>query len=188
MKGNFPACDAFTAPAEAGLSMDPQDPGNWTGGKVGLGELRGTKYGIAASAHPGVNIAALTPEMAAGIRQAQYWAPNSCDALPAGLDLMVYDEDVNAGDARSAKLLQQVLGLTQDGVIGQETLAALVGRAAADVVHGLADAQGAFYRSLPGFVHDGTGWMARLERRLDAALAMASTSTPVVPLASVKGA
>ena len=28
-------------------------------------------------------------------------------------------------------------------------------------IKALADAQGEFYLSLPGFIHDGTGWMAR---------------------------
>jgi lysozyme family protein len=174
VRGNFAACDAFTAPAEAGLSMDPQDPGNWTGGQVGVGELRGTKYGIAASAHPGVNIAALTPELAAGIRQAQYWMPNRCDDLPRGFDLMVYDEDVNAGDARSAKLMQAILGVNQDGVIGDKTLQAMRSRGVTDLITALSRGQAQFYQSLPGFPHDGKGWMARLQLRTVAALKMAA--------------
>jgi hypothetical protein len=37
---------------EGGLSMDERDPGNWTGGAIGKGELRGTKYGISAQTYP----------------------------------------------------------------------------------------------------------------------------------------
>ncbi|MFC0406768.1 hypothetical protein [Roseomonas elaeocarpi] len=37
---------------ERGLSMVSTDPGNWTGGQVGKGKLKGTKYGIAAASYP----------------------------------------------------------------------------------------------------------------------------------------
>ena len=50
----------FTLHHEGGLSLDRRDTGNWTGGKVGLGRLVGTKYGIAASAHPMLDIRGLT--------------------------------------------------------------------------------------------------------------------------------
>lgn len=179
MDWNFNECDAFTAPAEGGLSLDPQDAGNWTGGKVGVGELRGTAYGIAASAHPGLNIAALTPQLAREIRRAGYWAPNSCGALAAGVDLMVYDEDVNAGDARSARLLQGVVGVARDGVIGPVTLAAVRRLAAVDLITQLSAAQAEFYRELASFALYGRGWMARLERRTQAALLMAKAPAPV---------
>ncbi|RYC28946.1 hypothetical protein D3273_26555 [Lichenibacterium minor] len=42
----------FTLHHEGGSSVDPRDPGNWTGGKRGRGKLVGTKYGIPASSHP----------------------------------------------------------------------------------------------------------------------------------------
>ena len=33
---------------EGGLSLDPNDRGNWTSGVIGKGELKGTKFGIAS--------------------------------------------------------------------------------------------------------------------------------------------
>jgi lysozyme family protein len=170
---NFAACDAFTAPAEGGLSMDPNDPGNWTGGRVGAGVLMGTKFGIAAADHPGVNIAALTPAAAQAIRQAEYWTPNGCDGMPSGVDLMLYDEDVNAGNHRSALILQGVLELVQDGSIGPVTLRAVAEISPALLINQMAVAQGVFYRSLALFAQDGHGWLARLEQRRVAAYGMA---------------
>ena len=41
---------------EGGYSTDRRDPGNWTGGKVGVGVLKGTKYGIAANTYPNLDI------------------------------------------------------------------------------------------------------------------------------------
>lgn len=35
-------------PHEGGFQCDPKDRGNWTGGRVGVGELKGTNRGIAA--------------------------------------------------------------------------------------------------------------------------------------------
>lgn len=41
---------------EAGYSNDRRDPGNWTGGIVGKGQLKGTKFGIAANTYPNLDI------------------------------------------------------------------------------------------------------------------------------------
>ena len=66
------------------VSLVRADPGNWTDGKVGVGELKGTKYGIAASAHPTLDIAGLTLPAAEAIYEREYWTPAGCEALPAG--------------------------------------------------------------------------------------------------------
>ena len=41
---------------EGGFSLDPNDPGNWTGGKRGVGELKGTRWGISAKSYPHLDI------------------------------------------------------------------------------------------------------------------------------------
>ena len=48
-----------------------------------------------------------------------------CGALPAGLDLEVFDFGVNSGPAESVKTLQRLVGVTQDGSVGPITLAAV---------------------------------------------------------------
>jgi lysozyme family protein len=65
---------------EGGLSVDARDPGNWTGGAIDKGELRGTKFGISAAAYPTVDIRNLTPEAAAELTRADYW-----NGIPANL-------------------------------------------------------------------------------------------------------
>jgi lysozyme family protein len=86
---------------EGGLSTRPDDPGNWTGGKVGKGELKGTKYGISALAYPHLDIPNLSFTRAAQIYRADYWAPVGADELPAGVDLAVFDAAVNSGVSRA---------------------------------------------------------------------------------------
>ena len=162
--------------------MDRRDPGNWTGGAVGVGELRGTKYGIAAASHPNVDIANLTPAAAAAIRRSEYWTPAACDALPAGADLVVYDYAINAGLSRSIKALQAVLGLVQDGVIGKVTLTAIEARPGVWLIENLTDNHAAFYRATGDFALYGAEWLARLTRCEKLALSMATgqaASSPV---------
>ena len=111
-QGNLPACLPVTLAYEGGLSMIRSDPGNWTGGKVGVGTLEGTNFGIAANAHPTLDIAHLTKAEAAAIYQREYWTPAGCEALPAGLDLSHFDGTVNSGRGRSAKWLARASGGT----------------------------------------------------------------------------
>lgn len=97
------------------------------------------------------------------------------DALPAGVDLSVFDMGVNAGNWRSARLLQRAIGLTGDevdGCIGPATLGAAAKCDARSLVDDLAQRQAAFYRSLDDFDTFGAGWLKRTAARRAAALAM----------------
>jgi len=58
---------SFVLKEEGGLSLDRYDSGNWTGGRVGVGALKGTKYGIATSSYPDLDIRRLTVEQAGAI-------------------------------------------------------------------------------------------------------------------------
>ena len=114
------------------------DPGNWTGGALGVGLLGGTKYGIATSAYAD-NLAALPPDVRAAfpalvrdltLAQAQtiywyrYWSVLDCDALPVRLALIVFDAGVENGTERSANWLEGALGVHVDGDIGSITAGA----------------------------------------------------------------
>jgi lysozyme family protein len=122
---NFERCFAFTLGAEGGYSNNAADPGNWTGGAVGNGELRGTKFGISAAAYPQLDIPNLTQEQAEDIYRRDYWAALQGDSLALPVALVAFDAAVNAGAKRSVTWLQQAAGVAADGVLGQATLAAL---------------------------------------------------------------
>jgi lysozyme family protein len=98
--GNFDACMPFIFREEGGFTKDPHDPGNWTGGKVGQGVLKGTNFGIAANSHPNLDIAKLTKAEAAKLYRIEYWNACSCDLLSTGVDLVVVDVAVNSGATR----------------------------------------------------------------------------------------
>lgn len=124
-KDNFDACINVSLAYEGGYSSIKSDPGNWTGGKVGKGKLLGTKYGIAASSHPTLNIKNLTVAQAKAIYRTEYWDKVRGDDLPYGIDLSTNDYGINSGPSRSIKDLQRALGVGADGMIGGGTLKAL---------------------------------------------------------------
>lgn len=106
---------------EGGFGANPQDRGNWTGGKVGAGQLAGTKYGVSAASYPNVDIRNLTLDQAREIYRRDYWLRMGCDALPAPLALAVFDSGVNAGVGAASAWLQQALGVLVDGSVGPAT-------------------------------------------------------------------
>lgn len=108
---------------EGGYTNNRDDPGNWTGGKVGVGQLKGTKYGIAANTYPHLDIKNLTLDRAQEIYRADYWNPIKADFLPAGVRFDVFDAAVNSGVKRASVWLQEAVKAVPDGVIGPKTLA-----------------------------------------------------------------
>lgn len=91
----------FTLRYEGGWSDNPKDPGNWTGGKVGLGELRGTNFGIAAASHPHLDIRNLTRAEAADIYWHEYCLASGFNLLPLPLCAVVFDAGVMSGPGRA---------------------------------------------------------------------------------------
>lgn len=89
---NFEPSMALVFKSEGGLSLDPKDPGNYVNG-----QLRGTKYGIAARSHPTVDIRNLTRDEASAIYRREYWGPAGCEPRTIGLDYATFDCSVNAG-------------------------------------------------------------------------------------------
>lgn len=149
---------------EGGFSSNPSDPGNWTSGICGRGLCRGTKYGIAASTHPDLDIASLTLDQARLLYHASYWKDVCGDVLPPPLALLVFDAAVNCGVGRAVRWLQTALGCLPDGVMGPATIAA------ADATRDPSVTIGAQFQalrltwmtSLPTWRIFGGGWARRL--------------------------
>lgn len=123
----------FTLQHEGGYSSNRADPGNWTGGRVGSGQLVGTKYGLSAPLivqDRGLCVTAqqmklLTEDDFRNLAIQYFWNPMKCGDLPAGLDALVFDHGFNAGAKTSIRLLQQIVGVDQDGAVGPATLRAI---------------------------------------------------------------
>lgn len=158
----FDDCMAVILPFEGGLSMDRRDPGNWTGGKVGKGELRGTNMGIAAHAHPGEDIKGMTVARAKAIYRQKYAAPIRFDELPAGIDLATLDPAINSGPSRGVRWMQQGLGIMADGVMGPVTIKAARAANPVEAIQGACAARMGFLRGLKIWATYKNGWSRRV--------------------------
>lgn len=106
---------------EGGFTDNPKDPGNWTGGRVGVGTCKGTKFGISAKTYPNEDIAHLTLERAKFLYQRDFWGPAGCDIVPDKVKYELFDTAVNSGVVQAIKLLQRAVDATADGIIGPQT-------------------------------------------------------------------
>lgn len=161
-KGNFQPALADVLVHEGGYTADPRDPGNWTGGKRGVGVLKGTKKGISAASFPHLDIKSLNDNQIADIYHGKYWVPIRGDDLPAGVDLSTMDYGVNSGVSRSAKDLQRVLGVGVDGRIGPVTVLAAKVADPRIVIKGHCGRRMGFLRSLAIWNTFGKGWSRRV--------------------------
>jgi lysozyme family protein len=108
--------------AEGGFTKDPQDNGNWTGGRIGAGELKGTNGGISAAAYPMEDIEHLTPERRRLLFKRDYWDADRCDEFLWPINLYLFDDAVHDGQRRAVRQLQAVLRAKVDGSVGEETI------------------------------------------------------------------
>lgn len=158
----FLLCFPIVVGTEGLLSTDPTDKGNWSGGEVGSGTLIGTKYGVAAAYHPGVDIKNLSLPDAELIHFDEYWSPACCEATPlARAALCLYDCAVNQGVGTAVKLMQQAIGVPVDGAVGPQTLAAMHLMKPEHIARFMA-LRAVRYASTQGAATQEEGWMDRL--------------------------
>ena len=125
---NFENSLAHVLKHEGGFVDHPADPG----GATNMGITRATLARARNRPVTAADVRALTRAGGGDDLPALLLEPPcAADDLPAGLDHAVFDLAVNSGPARAAKLLQRVLGVAEDGVIGPATLAAARRAAAA---------------------------------------------------------
>lgn len=122
MQTDFDKALAILFGEEGGYGADPKDPGNWTGGKPGVGELKGTKFGISAKSYPNLDIKNLTKDQAKSIYKPDFWDKVRGDQVPWPLCLFMFDSAVNQGPKTAIMILQKSLDLPQDGIFGVQTL------------------------------------------------------------------
>jgi lysozyme family protein len=118
---------------EGGFQRDPHDKGNWTGGEVGLGELRGTNRGISAASYPDEDIEGLTEERAKEIYFKEYWSCGYGQIDDQGVANKVLDLAVNmeryGKHGPAVRILQSAIVscgkiINIDGVFGPGTILA----------------------------------------------------------------
>lgn len=157
-----------TVGLEGGFQRDHLDRGNWTGGAVGKGQLRGTKYGISAAAFPDLDIQALSLAMAKEIYAEHYWGPVHGDDMPLALACQTFDFAVHSGVRTAIKGLQRALRVIDDGHIGPKTVHAM--RTANSLLVGvrLMAERIQLQANAPGWPQYGKGWARRNAGQLEA--------------------
>lgn len=123
-----------------------------------------TKYGISKKQYPDLDIPSLTICQARDIYYRDYWTRCKCDLLPDCLSFMVFDFAVNSGCSRAVKTLQECLGVTVDGKIGNATLGAANSCKKNEIVQKYSQARLDFLQTLKGFKRFGKGWTTRVVR------------------------
>jgi lysozyme family protein len=164
MTTTFDTAFANVVGLEGGYADDPRDRGNWTGGAIGQGKLRGTKYGISAAAFPTLDIANLTLDAAKAIYRAKYWNKIAGDEMPGPIAEAVFDCAVNQGPQAAAEILQDALGVDADGTIGPQTVAAAqrYRNDPSSIVTEIGAQRAYRYALSQGVQEFGLGWMRRV--------------------------
>lgn len=88
-----------------------------------------TKWGISKKAYPHLDIQNLTLDQASDIYFDDYWEPIWADKLPIGVALCMFDTAVNMGLSSSVKMIQRVVGVDDDGIMGPITCNSIRARA-----------------------------------------------------------
>lgn len=102
---------------EGGYSDHAADPGGKT--MWGITERVARAHGFTG------DMRTFTRDEAKRIYRADYWEPVRADELPPQVRYDVFDGAVNSGVKQSIKWLQRAAGVTDDGIIGPKTLAAV---------------------------------------------------------------
>jgi lysozyme family protein len=172
MQNNFQACLDEVLKLEGGWVDDPADPGGATNLGVTLNTWR-TWVGV-NKAVTVADIKALTPADVAPLYQQVFWKGCAGEYLPAGADLATFDWCVNSGVRRGNQGLQEALGVSQDGLVGPETLKAAAAMGDKVLVNAICDKRAAFYEAQPEGEKEEflDGWLNRVEAVRGVALGM----------------
>lgn len=158
MENNFSAALEHILVSEGGFVNNPKDPG----GMTNLGVTKATWEAFVGHPVSEADMRNLTKETVTPLYKHKYWDACNCSALPAGIDYLVFDFAINAGPGRSAKLLQQALGVTADGVIGPATLNIAAVMNPNELIDRFSEEKRKYYKSLPTFGTFGKGWLNRV--------------------------
>jgi lysozyme family protein len=152
---------------EGSFSEDPRDPGNWTSGRVNVGQLKGTKFGIAANTYGDLDIRNLTLEQSKAIYYRDWWLKAGADELHPAIVFQMWDFAVNAGMGTAKRALQHAAGVAVDGQVGPLTIAAVKAAALNDILLRFNAFRLRHYTSLSTWMTYGKGWTNRTAGQLD---------------------
>jgi lysozyme family protein len=141
MRENFERLLPLILRHEGGYVDHPRDPG----GATNLGVTIGTLSDWLGRPATKAEVKALTVAKVAPIYRRNYWDAMGCDALPSGVDYVVFDPAVNSGPGRARQWYAK----------GRR-------ERPADTVRAVSAIRRGFLQSLRTFSTFGKGWMRRV--------------------------
>lgn len=151
---------------EGGFQKDPKDRGNWTSGKIGVGQLKGTKYGLAAMTYPDLDIENLTVEDAKKIYHRDWWVKLGMDKFHPAMSFQMFDAAINHGMHNATKILQRAVGAKDDGSIGPKTIDSVKLVELNDLLMLFLAERLQFMTDIKTFDTYGRGWSRRISNNL----------------------
>ena len=152
---NAPGVREGTNNRGCGYVNDPDDAG---------GE---TKYGIAKTANPTVDIANLDWEGTKALYYKQYWLAGACDKLSSRLAVLHFDGCVNNGVRKAGIFLQRAIYVTADGAVGPATIAKSQLLNEGTICNSICDLREQFYQDIvkakPSQIKYLAGWLRRID-------------------------
>lgn len=160
----FPICEPYTLAMECPDPNNVSDPANYSVDPIPTQcGVTQPEYDIYRKSNDLLvqSVRLITAQERDDIFEGYYWEPH-CSGLKPGMNLSVFDTNVNCGSFGCNKIIQETLNIGVDGVWGPITAAA---------VHDIPDI-GAFieaftisrqdyYRGLRSFPLYGAGWLNR---------------------------
>jgi len=159
MKENYESALAHVLKSEGLWSDNPADPGGATMKGITFAVFKDWKRNPHLTKDDLRNI---SDQDVHDLYKQLYWDKVHGDELPAGVDYAAFDASVNMGVGMASKLLQEAVGVTADGVIGQGTLQAVQKANTRSLLENFAAEKTAFYKSLSTFPTFGKGWLNRV--------------------------
>lgn len=137
-QGNFQPCLDIILPIEGGVVNDGLDPGHLT--NLGITQATLQHFYGSQRIATAQDVRDLTPVTVAPI-YAIFWKAVHAELLPFGVDLAVFDWEINSGPANGAKGLQRVLGVNVDELVGPKTITAAAKMPANELIEKLSAAR-----------------------------------------------
>lgn len=139
---------------EGGFVDHPADPGGATCWGV-------TERVARANGYTGP-MKSLPVEVAKAIYKRDYWDAVRADEVPEAIRYSLFDGAVNSGTKQSVKWLQRALGVTDDGALGPQTMAAAKAADGLELKGKMLAARLRFMTDLPTWPSFGKGWARRI--------------------------
>lgn len=162
------ATDKLVSDLEGGYSNSAIDRGGAT--KWGITHTEYDAYRTSKSL-PTRDITQLTTDEMYEIYYYSYWLPAGGGKLSDGLDYAVFQAGVNDGVGTAVMMLQGLVGVTRDGIIGPQTLAAVNELDQAQVIRMFLEAQREHYAAIvarnPDQAGNLDGWYNRVQKVAD---------------------